>query len=102
MGVAGSFRIAAIVSPHWPGLCDETIIGAPCRAVAVRAMAGYGMMALGSLTIILGPIAGAFLDVAINGARWETPRGTENIITNMPILVGAIYLMLGIVIVASI
>lgn len=51
--------------------------------------------------MILGPIAGSFLDLLINGARWETPRGTESIITNMPILIGAIYLVLGVIIAAT-
>lgn len=51
--------------------------------------------------MILGPIAGSFLGLLINGAKWETPRGTESIITNMPILVGAIYLVLGVIIAAT-
>ena len=64
-------------------------------------MMGYLVIALGMLTIVFGPIAGSFIDLAINGANWETPRGRENVITNVPILIGAIYLGSGIAIVAT-
>jgi hypothetical protein len=51
--------------------------------------------------MILGPIAGSLLDLAINGHKWETSRGTESVITNVPVLLGAIYLILGVVIAAT-
>jgi hypothetical protein len=59
------------------------------------------MVGLGFLTMILGPIAGSLLDLAINGHKWETSRGTESVITNVPVLLGAIYLILGVVIAAT-
>lgn len=64
-------------------------------------MAGYLMVGLGFLTMILGPIAGSFLDVLINGHNWETPRGSESVITNMPVVLGSVYLVLGVIIAAS-
>jgi len=64
-------------------------------------MPGYVIIALGILTVITGPIAGSMIDVALNGSKWETPRGSETVITNMPILIGAIYLVVGVLIVAT-
>jgi hypothetical protein len=51
--------------------------------------------------MILGPIAGSILDIAINGARWEMPRGRDTIITNMPIAVGALFLAVGVFTIAT-
>ncbi len=101
IGVAASFAAAAVVAPLWPGFCDGAIVGAPCEAVGVQTAAGYLLIVLGILTIVFGPIIGSLLDLLINGSRWETPRGTENVITNMPLLVGAIYVLLGIAVAAT-
>lgn len=64
-------------------------------------MTGYLVIVLGVLTIVFGPIAGSFIDLLVNGAKWETPRGIENAITNVPLLVGIIYLVSGVVIAAA-
>jgi hypothetical protein len=101
VGIAVSFVFSVVLTPVWPDFCSDATIGSPCDAVAVRTMAGYLLVGLGFLTMILGPIAGSFLDLLINGAKWETPRGTESIITNMPILIGAIYLVLGVIVAAT-
>jgi hypothetical protein len=65
-------------------------------------MAGYLIVTLGFLTMILGPIAGSVLDLLINGAKWEMPRGRDTIVTNMPLLVGAIYLGVGVFTIATV
>jgi len=101
-GIVVSFVIAAVLAPYWPGFCDGTIVGAPCETVATRTMAGYLIVTLGILTIILGPIAGSVLDVLINGAKWEAQRGRDTIVTNMPLLVGAVYLGTGIFTIATV
>ncbi len=101
LGVGASFAVAVLLAPVWPGFCDDATIGKPCSDVAVQTMAGYLMVGLGLMTMILGPIAGSFLDLLINGAKWETPRGTETVITNMPVLIGAIYLVLGVLVAAT-
>ncbi|MEN8040700.1 MAG: hypothetical protein ABFR95_04265 [Actinomycetota bacterium] len=101
LGIAGSFLIAWFLAPIWPGFCTDTTVGRPCGAVATQAMAGYLMIILGLLTMIFGPIGGSFLDLLINGHKWETSRGTESVITNIPILIGAIYLLLGLLIAAT-
>lgn len=59
-------------------------------------MAGYLLVGLGFLTMIFGPIAGSFIDVLVNGHDWETSRGTESVITNMPVLIGIAYLIVGV------
>ncbi len=96
-GLGASFFIAEVFTPYWPDLCDGTIVGAPCEAVTTQTVAGYLLVGLGILTIVLGPITGSLLDLIINGAKWETPRGSESVTTNVPILVGAIYLVVGVV-----
>ncbi len=101
IGVGLAFLIAWLLAPRWPGFCSDATVGKPCDAVAIRTMAGYLMVGLGFLTMILGPIAGSVLDVLINGHKWETERGTESVITNMPVIIGAIYLVLGVVIAAT-
>ena len=101
-GIAVSYLLASVLAPYWPEFCDGTIVGAPCEAVATRTMAGYLIIVLGVLTVILGPIAGSLLDVFINGAKWEVPRGRDTVITTMPLLVGAIYLGTGIFTVATV
>jgi hypothetical protein len=101
IGIALCFALAAVFASRWPAICDGTIVGAPCDRVAVRTMAGYLVVTLGFLTMILGPIAGSILDIAINGARWEMPRGRDTIITNMPIAVGALFLAVGVLTIAT-
>jgi hypothetical protein len=54
-------------------------------------MAGYLIVTLGFLTMIPGPIAESILDIAINGAKWEVPRSRDTVMTNMPILIGALF-----------
>jgi len=101
LGLVASLVIAAIFAPLWPGFCDDAIVARPCEVVHVQTMAGYVIIALGILTVIIGPIAGSMIDLALNGSKWETQRGSETVITNMPILIGAIYLVVGVLIVAT-
>lgn len=100
-GMLLAWVLALLFAPAWPEFCDDAIAGAPCEQVAVQTMTGYLTIGLGVLTVIFGPIAAAFLDVVINGAEWETPRGTESIVTNMPLAIGAFYLVAGVAIAAT-
>jgi len=100
-GFAAAWLLASLLAPHWPDFCDQTIVGASCQQVAVQTMTGYLVIALGVFVMIFGPIIGSLVDLVINGAHWETPRGTENVITNVPLLVAAIYLVSGVVIAAT-
>jgi len=101
LGFVLAFVLALILAPVWPGFCDGTVVGAACEPVDVRTMTGYLLVVVGILTMVFGPIAGSFIDLWINGAKWETPRGSESVITNMPLLIGAIYLGCGVLIAAT-
>ena len=100
-GLALTWVISRILTPVWPGFCDSTIYGAPCEEVTYRTVWGYTTLALGFGTTIFGPIAGSFIDLILNGAKWEQPRGRETVITNVPILVGAILIGIGVLIIAT-
>ena len=100
-GYVLAWILAVFLAPRWPGFCDDAITGVACDEVAIQTMMGYLVIALGMLTIVFGPIAGSLLDLVINGANWETPRGRESVITNVPILIGAIYVASGILLLAT-
>ena len=100
-GFGLTFAAAHLLTPIWPNFCTVTTVGVPCSTVDTQRMTGYLMIGLGLVTMILGPIAGSFIDVAINGHKWETSRGTESVITNVPVVVGAAYMVLGLIIAAT-
>jgi F0F1-type ATP synthase membrane subunit c/vacuolar-type H+-ATPase subunit K len=100
-GYLVAWGLAVLLAPMWPGFCDGTIVGADCEAVAVQSMMGYLVIALGIITMIIVPIVGSLLELYIHGANWETPRGTETVTTNVPLLVGLIYLLSGVAIPAT-
>jgi hypothetical protein len=100
-GVAVCLVAAWLLTPIWPNFCTATTVGAPCSTVDTQRMTGYLMIGLGLGTMILGPIAGSFIDVAINGHKWETGRGTESVITNVPVVIGAVYMVLGLIVAAT-
>ncbi len=98
-GLGAVGLIAWIAVPRWPGFCDGVIVGAACDPVKFLTGFGYGVIVLGLFTMIIVPIIGSMLDVALNGSNWETPRGTESATTNVPLLVGAIYMAIGLAVV---
>jgi hypothetical protein len=98
-GLLTVWFVARIAVPRWPGFCDGAIVGAECDPVKFLTGFGYGVIVLGLFTMIIGPIIGSMLDVALNGSNWETPRGTESATTNVPLLVGAIYMATGLAVV---
>lgn len=100
-GFALAWMVALIFAPLLPEYCAETPTGTACTQSQIQTMAGYLTIALGIGTIILGPVVGSLIDLYLHGAHWETPRGTETIITNMPLLVGAIFLGVGVLIAAT-
>lgn len=100
-GLGVTWCLALVITPRWPGFCDDTVYGAACEDVTHETVWGYTTIALGIGTAIIGPIAGSLLDLWINGANWEQPRGRETATTNVPILVGAIFVAVGVVIIAT-
>jgi F0F1-type ATP synthase membrane subunit c/vacuolar-type H+-ATPase subunit K len=100
-GYLVAWGLAVLLAPMWPGFCDGTIVGADCEAVAIQTTMGYLVIALGIITMIIVPIIGSLLELYLHGANWETPRGTETPTTNVPLLVGLIYLLSGVAITAT-
>jgi heme/copper-type cytochrome/quinol oxidase subunit 2 len=100
-GIGLAYLVARVWAPHWPQFCRDITVAEPCAAVATQTMTGYLVIALGVAVMILGPVAGALLELMIHGHRWETPRGPETVVTNIPIVLGAVYLVLGGVLAAT-
>lgn len=98
LGFGVVWLVSRFAVPRWPGFCDNTIVGAECSPVNFQTGFGYGVIALGMLTIVFGPVVSSLLHVGFNGAEWETPRGTETVHTNSPLLIGAIYMGIGLLI----
>lgn len=96
-GLGAAWLASLVIVPWWPSFCDDAIAGQECTQAKYATGFGYTTIVLGMLTMLLGPIAGSFIDLARNGATWETPRGTETVITNMPLLLGAIYMAIGLI-----
>ncbi len=98
-GLAASFVVAVVWSPHLPSFCRGITVGEPCEPVTVATATGYLTIALGWLTLVFGPIFGSLLDLAIHGASWEASR-VETAPANLPIVAGIVYLVVGALIVA--
>lgn len=94
-GLVLAYAIALLVMPIWPDFCDSAVTGSECDAERLQSMYGYVLIVLGLATGVFGPIAGSLIHLVLNGARWETPRGKESVVTNIPLLVGTVYIGLG-------
>lgn len=93
LGVA--YVIALFVMPIWPDFCDDSVVGSECDASRLQSMYGYVLIILGLATGVFGPIAGSLIHLLLHGAQWETPRGKESVITNMPLVVAVTFIALG-------
>lgn len=94
-GLGAAWLISRMLVPWWPNYCDDTVAELACTPERYTTGFGYTTIVVGIFTMLFGPIIGSFIDLHRNGANWETPRGTETVITNMPLLIGAIYMGLG-------
>jgi hypothetical protein len=94
-GLGAALLIALFVMPIWPGFCDNAVSGSECDAESLQTMYGYVLVILGLVTGVFGPIAGSLIHLVLNGAAWETPRGKESVVTNVPLLVAVAYIGLG-------
>jgi hypothetical protein len=99
LGLVAVWLVSRYMVPRWPGFCDRTNVGTECAPVKFQTGFGYGVILLGMVTIVFGPIAASLMHVGFNGAEWETPRGTETVHTNSPLLIGAIYIGIGLAVV---
>jgi hypothetical protein len=100
-GLGVALAIARIWAPHWPGFCQEITVQKPCEVVAVQTMTGYLLIAFGFATMFLVPIIWSLVQVAKSGHRWETERGPESIVTNLPIAAGIAYIAIGALLAAT-
>ena len=89
--------LGAWFQPHYLPLCNRINAepGVDCSPISTQSMVGIFVIALGVITLILVPIVTAVIHLIRHGHAWETPRGTETAITNLPILAGVIYLASG-------
>jgi hypothetical protein len=101
-GIVLAYVVALIWAPHLPSFCTEIHPDKPCEVVAVQTLMGYLIIGLGVAVMILGPVVGALLELAIHGHQWETPRGVETVVTNVPIAAGIAYIVIGGVVVATV
>lgn len=97
-GLAVAYVIAVFVMPIWPDFCDDSVPGSECDAERLRSMYGYVLIVLGLATGVFGPIAGSLIHLGLHGAEWETPRGKESVITNIPLLIAILYIALGLLV----
>ncbi len=97
LGFALAALAARVFHPHYLPLCDRinSRPGVDCTDVSVQSMVGLFVIALGIITLMVVPIVSALYNLIRHGHDWETPRGTESALTNLPILGGFIYLAAG-------
>jgi hypothetical protein len=95
------FGLAALAArafhPHYLPLCDRinSRPGVQCTEVTVQSMIGLFVIGLGIITLMVVPVMSSLYHLIRYGHDWETPRGAESAITNLPILGGLIYLAAG-------
>jgi predicted PurR-regulated permease PerM len=105
-GFAFAAIAALLFHPHYLPLCERInsrqglgavpIGGGSCRPISVLSMVGFFTIGLGLVTMLLVPIVSSLIQLVRHGHNWETPRGTESAMTNLPILGGFIYLAAGV------
>lgn len=100
IGFAVAAGLAVWFQPHYLPLCNRINAqpGIQCSPVSMQSMVGIFVIALGVVTLVVVPIVAAVIHLIRHGHSWETPRGTETAITNLPILAGFIYLATGTVV----
>lgn len=103
LGLAVASALARLFHPHYLDLCNRinTEPGVECTDIPLTSMIGLFIFGLGIFTMIVVPIASSLYQLVRHGHDWETARGTENAITNLPILAGLIYLATGAVVAIS-
>lgn len=97
LGFAVAALTAWLFHPHYLPLCDRVNVrrGATCDPISLQSMIGLFIIGLGVITMLIVPIVVSIYQVVRHGHEWETPRGTETALTNLPILGGLIYLAAG-------
>lgn len=92
--------IAAWIHPRWLELCEAAKPGGECQPITYQLLTGYLVVLLGVVMLIAGPIVNSLYRVMRYGQPWETSR-VETAVSNLPILVGFLYLAMGLVLVTT-
>lgn len=103
IGFAAAAGLAMLFQPHYLPLCNRinSAPGVDCSPVSTQSMVGMFVIGLGVITLVIVPVVSAFVNLLRHGHSWETPRGTETALTNLPILAGFIYLAAGFLVAAG-
>ena len=96
-GLAAVLVFSLLVHPIYPETC-QTITSAafPCDEVPFAAFLAYTLMLVGMAVWIIGPVVWALLGLR-RGYKWEQSR-TEPAEVNLIILIGFIYMGIGVAI----
>ncbi len=99
-GMSIAALVARMFHPHYLPLCNRINAerGVECSPVTIQGMIGFFLIGLGIMTLVIVPIVVSLVHLIRHGANWEMPRGTETTQTNLPILAGVIYLVVGTVV----
>ena len=96
-GLAAAALMARVFHPHYLPLCNRINAeqGGECTPVSLQGMIGLFLIGLGLVTLVVVPIVASIVHLIRHGADWEMARGTETAQTNLPILAGFVYLVVG-------
>jgi hypothetical protein len=101
LGLGAAAVAGRLASPRWVDYCTRVKNnGIPCEPIDVGTMTGYITIGLGIFVMVIGPIITSLVHVMVHGYDWESSR-VETVVSNLPIAVGLVYLVLGFVIAAT-
>mgnify|MGYP001824866675 CR=1 FL=1 len=96
-----------LFQPHWVELCTRinarefvdavgqpVLRGGECAPVSPTTMSGNFLIGFGLFMLIIGPIIFSLAHVLKHGYNWESSR-VETAVSNLPMLSGVIYMVLG-------
>ncbi|MFQ5555564.1 MAG: hypothetical protein ACE5GC_09395 [Acidimicrobiia bacterium] len=100
-GLAIAGGISLSLQPRWVDLCSR-VDARPgqCSPIDLPTMLGYVLIATGLVVMILGPVANSLYHLFRYGQKWETTRH-ETAVSNLPLLAGIVYFVLGFVVAAT-
>jgi len=99
VGIASVF--ALVLQPRWVDLCTSlNPRNGQCAVIDQQTMIGYVLIVGGFFMMVLGPIVNSLYHLFRYGQKWETSR-VETAVSNVPLLAGIAYLIMGFVVAAA-
>ena len=101
--ITGAFLVVTLAAlwfqERWLEFCEHFKEAGefPCQPIGDVRMVAYFTIGLGVVTMILGPVVNTLYRLARYGQPWETTRH-ETAASNIPILAGILYLVVGTII----